>query len=99
MQIGQGGGGDAGREGRGVELVVGVEDQGGGERLGGQRGGLLAAHHVEEVAGEVELRARGDRRLAAADALPRRDQRGELRGEAQGLSKGGLAAVVGRVGI
>ena len=67
--------------------------------LAASGGGLLAAHHVEEVARQVELRARGDRRLAAADALPGRDQGRQLRGEAQGLSQRRLPAVVGRVGI
>ena len=66
MNVAEGGGGDAGGEGRGVELVIGVEDEGHVEGLGGERSGLLAAHHVEEIAGE-------DRRgLGPTGGLPRR---------------------------
>ena len=99
VHVGQGRRGDAGREGGGVELVIGVEDEGDVEGLGGQRRRLLAAHHVQEVARRLSCGFGATGGLAAADALPRRHQRGQLRGEAQRLSQRGLAAVVGRVRI
>src|SRR5258705_76863 len=99
VHVGQGGRGDARREGGGVELVVGVEDQRDVEGLGGERRRLLAAHHVQEVTGKVEPRVRGHRGLAAPDPLPGRHQGGQLGGQAQRLSQRGLAAVVGRVRI
>src|SRR5262249_46468502 len=95
----QRGGGDARRERRGIELVVGVQDERDVERLHGEVGRLLARHHVEKVRREVELRIRRDRRLAAANALPRGDQRRHLRGEPDRLANLGLAGIVAAVGI
>src|SRR3981189_2102109 len=55
VDVGEGGGNDAGGEGAGVELVVGVEDERDVEGAGGGVGGLLAVEHPEEVGGVREF--------------------------------------------
>src|SRR5439155_1155823 len=99
VHVREGGGGDACRERRGVELVIGVQDQRDVEGLHGEGAGLPAEHHVEEVGRQVQLGIRRDGDLAAAQTLPGGDQRGHLRGEPDRLTNLGLARLVVVVGI
>ena len=79
--------------------MVGVKDEGDVERLGGELGGLLARHHVEEIAREGELGIGSDHGLPAPDPLPGRHQRRHLRRQADALPQRRLARVVRGVGI
>src|SRR6202051_4623058 len=55
VDVGEGGCDDACGEGAGVELVVGVEDEGDVEGAGGGVGWLFAVEHPEEVGGVREF--------------------------------------------
>ena len=90
VHVGQGGGDDAGGEGAGVELVVGVEDERDVEGAGGGVGGLFAVEHPEEVGGVREGAVGFDDGLAFADAVEDGDDHGDLRGEAEALAEVGV---------
>ena len=89
--------GDARREGRGVELVVRVQDQAGVELLDALRIGLAAEQHVEEVPRDRAIRDRLQRPLAAAHPVVGRDDRAEPRGQAHRLAL--VRRVVDHVGV
>ena len=99
VDVGEGGGDDARGEGAGVELVVGVEDEGDVEGAGGGVGGLFAVEHPEEVGGVRESGVGFDDGLALADAIEDGDDHGDLRGEAVGLADVGVVRAVGFVGV
>ena len=60
VDVGEGGGDDPRGEGRGVQLVVSVEDEEDVHQAGVRIGGLLPRDHVEEVGGIAEVVLRGD---------------------------------------
>ncbi len=95
VDVGKGGGDDARGEGAGVELVVGVEDEGDVEGADRGVGGLLAVEHPEEVGGVGERGVGVDDGLAFADAIEDGDDHGDLRGEAVGFADVGVVRVVG----
>ena len=95
VDVGECGGDDAGGEGAGVELVVGVEDECDVEGAGRGVGGLLAVEHPEEVGGVGERWVGLDDGLAFADAVEDGDDHGDLRGEAEGLADVGFVGAVG----
>src|SRR5205823_5724892 len=84
VDVGESGGDDAGGEGAGVELVVGVEDEGDVEGAGGGVGGLLAVEHPEEVGRVREFGIGFDYWLSFTDAVEDGDDHGDLRGQAEG---------------
>ena len=61
MEVGQGGRGNPGREGRRVGAVLCVKDKVHVQQISGLLVRLLAGEHVQEVAGVVEARVRGYR--------------------------------------
>ena len=71
VHVGEGGGGHAGGEGGGVELVVGVQHEGHVHGPRGRGGGPLPAEHVEEVRGVGEARVGSDGGQAPAQAIDR----------------------------
>jgi hypothetical protein len=81
------------REGRGVQLVLGVEDQREVERRPHGLGGDLPREHVEEIGGVVEVGPRRDRLLARGDAVERGDRGRDLREHPLGLAD--VGGVVG----
>ena len=99
VDVGEGGGDDARGEGAGVELVVGVEDEGDVEGAGGGGGGLLAVEHPEEVGCVRESVVGVDDGFDLADAVEDGDDHGDLRGEAVGLADVGVVRAVGFVGV
>ena len=99
VHIGEGGGGDAGGEGRGVQFVIGMEDKSDIERTFRSRRRSLAVEHQEEVGG-VGKRAVGlDNVLAFADAIVGGDDHGDLRGQADCLVDVGIVIVALKLGI
>ena len=83
---------DAGRERRGVELVLGVQDQRhvqGPHRVGRR---FPAAQHVKEVGGVAQVGPGGDRRQAVAEAPVRRDGHGDLAEQSFRLAQAGGVA-------
>ncbi len=87
------------REGRGVELVVGVEDEAGVELAHPFAGGLLTAQHVEEVPGDALPGDRLERPLPAPHAVVGGDDGAEPRGQADRLPAVRLVVVHVRVGV
>ena len=84
VHVAHGGGGDNGREGGSVHLVLGVERHGDVEDTRRKLGGLFADEGPEEVGGVVEIVARGDDVEALALAVEGSDDGGHARGEARG---------------
>ncbi len=92
VNVRESGGDDARGEGGGVELVVGVEDEGDIEGTGGGFGGLDAVEHPEEVAGVGERAVGRNDFVTLADAVVDRDDHGDLRGEVVSLADVGVVA-------
>ena len=97
VQIGNGGGGYPGSEGRGVGPVLCVENEVHVQQAGSLFVGNLAEHHVEKVAGVIEFRVGGDGLQPLPQTMMRRDDGRPLRGEADPLADGGLGGVVGHL--
>ena len=88
---------NAGGEGRGVELVLGVEDERDIEGLHFLGSGFGLAEHVEEVRGLAEVLARQDWEEPLGEAVVVGDGDGDLREEPLGLAEIGVVGVVGGV--
>ena len=99
VDVGEGGGGDARGEGRGVQLVVGVQHQRDVHRPHRGRVGTLAGEHVEEVGGVAERRVGGDRAAAGLQPAPGRHQARHLAGEPHRLAVRRPRRVVVGIGI
>ena len=99
MDVGQGRGRHAGRKCRRIQLVVGMQDQRDVEGVSGETGRALAGEHVQKVGGMAEHRIRLDRSSAGVHPAHRRDERAELRGQADGLAMVGVRGTVGRIRI
>jgi hypothetical protein len=99
MQVRLGRANDAGRERRGVEFMLGVENQRHieGASISGAR--LLAAQHVQEVGGVAEIRTRRNRRLSLAETIMHGDSHRNLPQQPLGLAKTSRARRVFRIGI
>ncbi len=96
VQVGQGRGTDAGGEGRGVELVLGVEDQRHVHDLDVQLARLLAVQQVQEVATEgVFVTAAVDTHAVVGEAVPVAHHRREQRQQAIGLVTLGIEGQFG----
>ena len=96
VKIGEGGDGDAGREGGGVHAVVGVDNVGDVEGFDGGCAGLLAVHEVEEVGGFGEIVADGGKVFALAGAVEVGDDHWDLRTDGEGdLAVGVLVGLTG----
>ena len=95
VHVRQGGGDDARGKGAGVELVIGVQDEGDVEGvLVAVCGGLFAVEHPEKVAGVGEGGVGLDDGLALADAIEEGDDHADLGGEAEALAEiGGVGGV------
>jgi hypothetical protein len=99
MNVGQGGGDDAGGKGGGVQLVFGVQHQRHVQRLDGRFRGLDPVQHPQEVGGVVE-RAVGRHNLQAlAQAVVDGHDHGDLRGQVVALAHVGVVGVVFLVGV
>ena len=90
---------DTRRERRGIQLVVGMENQRHVERAAGQRARALAPQHIQEVGGVSEDRV-GLHRCATGGQPPqRRDQRANLRRQTHRLAHRGGRSIVTRVRV
>ena len=78
VDVGERGRRDAGGERRGVELVIGVQNQRDVERADRQRRRPLARQHVQEVRRVTQRRVRIDRPAAGLQPSPRGDERADL---------------------
>ena len=99
IQVGQRRGGDAGRERRGVQLVVGVQHQRDVERARRQCVRPLAFQHVEEVRRVAERRVRLNLAAAGLQAPVGGDDAAHLRCQADRLAVVGLGRAVVDLGI
>jgi hypothetical protein len=99
VQVGHGPRGDAGRERRGVETVVELQDHGDVESPRLQLGRLARVEHPQEVRGVAERRIGSDRLEPLADALVRADDGRHARGETRALPEVRLAGRFVQVGI
>src|SRR6185312_15216760 len=80
MHVRQGGRGDPGGKGGGIQFVVGVQDEGDVEGAFGGGRRLLPGQHQEEIGGVRERRVRFNHRVAFADAIVGGADHGYLRG-------------------
>src|ERR1035438_10269849 len=81
VDVGQCSGDDAGGEGGGVELVVGVKDEGDIEGASGGFGRLDAVEHPEKIGGVSEGAVGGNHFEAFAEAVVDGDDHGEQSGK------------------
>ena len=99
VHVGERPGDDAGGEGRGVQLVVGVEDEAHVEDARLALRGRLALEHVEEVRGEVQVRPRLYGVAPLAQPPDGGDEDGELRRQPRGRAQCALAREVARMRV
>jgi hypothetical protein len=83
MHIGHGAGDDAGGKSRGVQFMIGMEDQRHVERAGGRWNGFGAVEHPEKIGSVIQRRIGLDDGLALADAVVAGDQHRQLRGQSE----------------
>ena len=96
VDVGKSGGGDAGGEGGGVQLVIGMEDEGDIEDALHDLVGLLAGERIDEVGGVTEGRIARHDRLAIAQLVEGGDESGDARHELDGFGDIGVGGRIGR---
>ena len=99
VDVGEGRRRHARGERRGVQLVIGVQNQRDIEGTRRETARPLARQHVEEIRGVTQDRIRRDRSGARVLASHRRDERADLRRQPHGLAIVGLRRLVAAVRI
>ena len=99
MDVRQGGHGHPGRKGRGVELMVGMQDESHVQGPLGGCVGLFPGQHIDEVGRVGKPGIGADRFLAIADSVGGGHDGRDLSGQAIGLSQVGRFVVGSCVGI
>ena len=86
VDVGERGGGHARREGRRVQLVIGVQRERDVEGFHRERAGPIPGQHVEEIGGLAHGRIRGNRSAARLHPAPGGDDGARLRRETNRLA-------------
>ena len=81
IHIGKRAGDNAGREGRGIQFVVGMQDKTDVEHPCLFRVGFLAAEHVKEILRDVQCWIGSHDNVPVADTVPRCRDRADLTGK------------------
>ena len=92
VHVAERGDGDATCESRGVEAVIGVQDQADVQTTSHRVGGLLAVEHPEEIGGDIKRLVGTDERLARTVTVEVGDERRRLGNQSQRLTLGRLDA-------
>src|SRR5581483_3373249 len=99
VNVGEGGGDDAGREGGGVQFVVGVKNEGEIESSSGRFRGFNAIQHPEKIAGVGKGAVGRNNFLTLSNAIVDGYDHGNLGGKVIGLADVRVVGVVLFVGV